>query len=82
MLVKWSLLENQIKPEWWKAIPYHIWMNCLLLYLNPQSFFTTDLESAYHKLALHPDSRDLKAFIIHEGLFQFCRVHMGDCFCI
>ena len=35
---------------------------------------TIDLESAYHQLPLHPDSRDLTAFITHEGLFRFCRV--------
>ena len=32
-------------------------------------FSTIDLERAYHQLPLHPDSRDLTAFITHEGLF-------------
>ena len=32
-------------------------------------FSTIDLESAYHQLPLHPDSRDLSTFITHEGLF-------------
>ena len=40
-------------------------------------FSTIDLESAYHQLPLHPDSRDLTAFITHEGLFRFCRVPYG-----
>lgn len=40
-------------------------------------FSTIYLESAYHQLTLHPDSRDLTAFITHEGLFRFCRVPYG-----
>ncbi|CAM4577627.1 unnamed protein product [Lepidochelys kempii] len=32
-------------------------------------FPTLDLQSAYHKVMLHEDSRDLTAFITHEGLF-------------
>ena len=40
-------------------------------------FSTIGLESAYHQLPLHPDSRDLTAFITHEGLFRFCRVPCG-----
>ncbi|XP_023806938.1 uncharacterized protein K02A2.6-like [Oryzias latipes] len=40
-------------------------------------FSTIDLESAYHQVLLHPDSRDLTAFITHEGLFRFCRVPYG-----
>ena len=28
-------------------------------------FSTIDLESAYHQLPLHPDSRDFTAFITH-----------------
>lgn len=40
-------------------------------------FSTVDLESAYHQLSLHPDSRNLTAFITHEGLFQFCYVPYG-----
>ncbi len=37
-------------------------------------FSTIDLESAYHQVPLHEDSRDLTAFITHKGLFRFCRV--------
>ncbi len=40
-------------------------------------FSTIDLESAYHQVPLHKDSRDLTAFITHKGLFRFCRVPYG-----
>ncbi len=40
-------------------------------------FSTIDLQSAYHQVMLHPDSRDLTAFITHDGLFRFCRVPYG-----
>lgn len=40
-------------------------------------FSTIDLESAYFQLPLHEESRDLIAFITHEGLFRFCRVPFG-----
>ncbi len=40
-------------------------------------FSTIDLESAYFQLPLHEESRDLTAFITHEGLFRFCRVPFG-----
>lgn len=40
-------------------------------------FSTIDLECAYHQVLLHPESRDLTAFITHEGLFRFCRVPYG-----
>ena len=36
-----------------------------------------DLSSAYHQLELHPDSRDITAFITHEGLMRFKRVPFG-----
>ena len=36
-----------------------------------------DLRSAYHQLELHPDSRDVTAFITHEGLMRFKRVPFG-----
>ncbi len=36
-----------------------------------------DLSSAYHQLPLHPDSRNLTAFITHEGLFRLTRVPLG-----
>ena len=36
-----------------------------------------DLQSAYHQLELHPDSRDVTAFITHEGLMRFKRVPFG-----
>lgn len=37
-------------------------------------FSKLDLASAYYKVLLHPDSRDIAAFITHDGLFQFERV--------
>lgn len=40
-------------------------------------FSTIDLENAYFQLLLHEESRDLTAFITHEGLFRFCRVPYG-----
>ncbi len=40
-------------------------------------FSTIDLDSAYFLLPLHEESRDLTAFITHEGLFRFCRVSFG-----
>lgn len=40
-------------------------------------FSTIDLANAYHQLPLHEDSRDLTAFITHEGLFRFRRVPYG-----
>jgi len=39
-------------------------------------FSPIDLASAYQML-LHPDSRDITAFITHEGLFRFRRVRFG-----
>ncbi|KAL6463363.1 hypothetical protein MHYP_G00277540 [Metynnis hypsauchen] len=42
-------------------------------------FSTLDLKSAYHQLTLHEDSRELTAFITHEGLYQYCRVPYGLC---
>lgn len=50
----------------------------LLSLLRGASVFSTiDLESAYFQLPLHEESRDLTAFITHEGLFRFCRVPYG-----
>ena len=40
-------------------------------------FSTIDLATAYYQVPLHEDSRDLTAFITHEGLFRFCRVPYG-----
>uniref|UniRef100_A0A6B0VHI3 RNA-directed DNA polymerase n=1 Tax=Ixodes ricinus TaxID=34613 RepID=A0A6B0VHI3_IXORI len=40
-------------------------------------FSKLDLESAYHQVLLHPDSRDLTAFVTHDGLFRFKRICFG-----
>lgn len=40
-------------------------------------FSKLDLASAYHKLELDPESRDLTTFITHDGLFRFKRVCFG-----
>lgn len=40
-------------------------------------FSTIDLANAYYQLPLHDDSRDITAFITHNGLFRFCRVPYG-----
>ncbi|XP_040069533.2 uncharacterized protein LOC115325180, partial [Ixodes scapularis] len=40
-------------------------------------FSKLDLASAYHQVRLDPKSRDLTAFITHEGLFRFKRVCFG-----
>lgn len=40
-------------------------------------FSTIDLANAYHQVPLHEDSRDLTAFITHEGLFRYKRVCYG-----
>ncbi|KAJ8364836.1 hypothetical protein SKAU_G00136670 [Synaphobranchus kaupii] len=40
-------------------------------------FSTLDLQSAYHQVPLHEDSRSLTTFITHDGLFRFKRVPFG-----
>ncbi|XP_051784491.1 uncharacterized protein K02A2.6-like [Erpetoichthys calabaricus] len=40
-------------------------------------FSTIDLRNAYHQVPLHEDSRDITAFITHDGLFHFKRVPYG-----
>ena len=40
-------------------------------------FARLDLASAYHQLPLSAESRDLTAFITHDGLFRFKRVCFG-----
>ena len=44
---------------------------------NATHFSKLDLINAYHQVALHPESRDLTAFITHNGLFRFCRIPCG-----
>ena len=52
-------------------------MNCSPICGGVTVFSTLDLASAYHKMLLHPDSRDITAFITHKGLFRFCCVPLG-----
>ena len=40
-------------------------------------FSQLKMESAYHQLELHPNSRDLTAFITHDGLYRYKRVCFG-----
>ena len=40
-------------------------------------FSRIDLASAYHQVTLHPDSRDLTAFVTHLGMFRYCKVPFG-----
>ncbi len=40
-------------------------------------FSSIDLANAYYQLPLHDDSRDITAFITHDGLFRYCRVPYG-----
>ncbi|XP_077564735.1 uncharacterized protein LOC144180229 [Haemaphysalis longicornis] len=50
----------------------------LLHALNGARYFSKlDLASAYYQVLLHPDSRDITAFITHDGLFRFKRVCFG-----
>lgn len=53
-------------------------MDELLSELRGTSVFTTiDLAAAYHQLTLHEKYRDITAFIMHDGLFRYCRVPYG-----
>ena len=51
---------------------YHIpHMEELFSELRGETMFSTiDLANAYYQVPLHEDSRDLTAFITHEGLFR------------
>lgn len=40
-------------------------------------FSTIDQASAYHQVPLHPESRNLMAFITQDGLFRYKRVLYG-----
>ncbi len=40
-------------------------------------FSTLDLKHAYHQVELHTDSRDLTAFVTHDGLYRYKRVPYG-----
>lgn len=50
----------------------------LLNSFSGASVFTSlDLKSAYNQIPLHPESRDLTAFVTEEGLFRYKRVPFG-----
>ncbi len=40
-------------------------------------FSTIGLQNAYHQVTLHQDSRDLMAFVTHDGLYHFTWVPYG-----
>ena len=40
-------------------------------------FSTIDMKAAYHQLPLHEESRQLTAFVTHEGVFQYRRCCFG-----
>ena len=46
--------------------------------LAGSKYFTTlDLQSGYHQVAMHPESKDKTAFISHAGLYKFNVVSFG-----
>lgn len=50
----------------------------LLNDLRGASGFTTiDVVATYHQLTLHEECRDITCFIMHNGLFRYCRVPYG-----
>ncbi|KFD60722.1 hypothetical protein M514_10072, partial [Trichuris suis] len=49
----------------------------LLKFQGSSVFSILDLKAAYRQLILHENSRDLTAFITHDGLYRFRRVPYG-----
>ena len=46
--------------------------------LSGSRFFSTlDLQSGYHQVAMHPNSKDKTAFISHSGLYEFNVLSFG-----
>ena len=46
--------------------------------LSGSKFFSTlDLQSGYHQVAMHPNSKDKTAFISHSGLYEFNVLRFG-----
>ena len=53
-------------------------MDDVLSRLHQSSIYSVfDLKDAYHQVILHPSSRDLTAFITHEGLYRYVRCPFG-----
>lgn len=52
-------------------------LNKVVITEGAKLFSIIDLLKAYHQLSLHEDSRDLTAFITHDGFFIFSRVPYG-----
>ena len=53
-------------------------MDDVLSRLHQSSIYSVfDLKDAYHQVVLHPSSRDLTAFITHEGLYRYVRCPFG-----
>ena len=42
-------------------------------------FSILDLNSAYFKIELDPETRHKSAFVTHDGVYEFCRMPFGLC---
>ena len=45
--------------------------------VGAEVFSTLDMKAAYHQLLLHEESRQLTAFVTHEGVFRYLRCCFG-----
>ena len=58
-------------------------INEMLMTLDESDIYTTlDLSSAYHKINLTDESKDITAFIIPDGLYRYTIVPYGLASCI
>lgn len=60
------------------SLPLPLIKDLLSKLCGSRMYSTLDLKSAYHQLELHTESRELTAFITHEGLYQTYRVPYGQ----
>ena len=51
--------------------------NALDVLSKSKYYSTLDLQSGYHQVSMHPDSKEKTAFISHAGLYQFCVLSFG-----